>query len=281
MNEDRTQDFSENAGNIHPEIGSVQMRRQIGEEIKKHREAKELTLEQVHAITKINIKLIKDIEEGRWTALAPIYIKMFILTLAETVELSNDQFVKNINNMFRSTISDGLGKHLGDSKDDYLGEELSPSGRSKGLGSKIALFSVIGVLLLALLIYLLWPTQSEMEGPVTDLPQVATPETTTPAPPQPVKPLTAPDSLTKPKEQFERSIPLVITATQASNVTINHNGITIHDQMLYSGLNINELMPYPISVTVSNPEGLKVTWDGVNQDIGKSKKSTTFTLTKR
>jgi len=284
MNTDYNQDFNQDSGLSHPEIGSLQMRRQLGEEIKKAREAKELTLEQLQQITKINVKLLVDIEEGRWKFLSPVYIKMFIITIAEAVDLTNDTFHKSLHNMFRATVSDGLGKDSAISGDDFTNDEDGGSGaHSKSLAPKTIALIVVSVIVVGVVaLWLFGPSDKVTDDVATQvLPKSTTAQPATATIPPPIKaPVVPADTVAaKTGENFARTMSLSIVAKEASNVSIDHQGVTIYDQMLYSGQSMDEKMPYPISVTVSNPGGLKLTWDGKTQDIGKGKKQVSFTLT--
>ncbi len=60
----------------------------FGEELKKHRQAKQISLMQVSAATRINIKFLEAIEEGRFSVLPEPYVRAFLREYAQAIELS-------------------------------------------------------------------------------------------------------------------------------------------------------------------------------------------------
>ncbi|MDP8239304.1 MAG: helix-turn-helix domain-containing protein [Candidatus Hatepunaea meridiana] len=85
----------------HPEIGKVEVRRKIGEELRSVREFRELTLDQVTKITKISKQSIKHIESGNWSFLPPTYIKAFIQSIAEAVGMESKDFQTRLDELFK------------------------------------------------------------------------------------------------------------------------------------------------------------------------------------
>jgi len=84
----------------YPEVGVRAVRLKIGEELRSAREFKQLTIEQVSAVTKVNTRFIDSIEKGNWSFLPPTYVKAFIYTLAETVGLETEKIEARIDEIF-------------------------------------------------------------------------------------------------------------------------------------------------------------------------------------
>ncbi len=111
-------------GKQYPEIGSVEIRRQIGKEIKSAREFHQLNLEDIRALTKIHIKYLKQIEEGSWSFLPPTYVKAFIRSFSEAVNISPDKIVTQLDNLFR----DAFSMHE-NTLHQQSGDDKAPSGK--------------------------------------------------------------------------------------------------------------------------------------------------------
>ncbi|MBM3326563.1 MAG: DUF4115 domain-containing protein [Calditrichaeota bacterium] len=88
----------------YPEIGSPEIRRQFGQELKTAREFQQMTLEQVYVITKINVRFLENLEEGRWNFLPPTYVKAFIRAYAAAVGLAIDKLSNRLDELFRNVV---------------------------------------------------------------------------------------------------------------------------------------------------------------------------------
>ncbi len=88
----------------YPEIGTPELRRQIGKELKSAREFQEMSLEQVMAYTKINVRFLEHIEEGKWNFLPPTYVKAFIRAYASAVGLQNEKLTNRLDELFQHVV---------------------------------------------------------------------------------------------------------------------------------------------------------------------------------
>ncbi len=77
----------------------------FAEELKSSRTEKKITLEQVSAKTRIDIKFLKAIESGEIEVLPEIYIKAFIKEYAKTIDLNPENVLKKFE-MAKSGLSD-------------------------------------------------------------------------------------------------------------------------------------------------------------------------------
>lgn len=72
--------------------------KKLGEQLKQARKVKNLSLESVAEITRINIGVLKDIEEGQiGEHPGPVFLKGFLRTYGELVELDSESLQKDLN----------------------------------------------------------------------------------------------------------------------------------------------------------------------------------------
>ncbi len=86
----------------YPEIGTPDVRKRIADELRNAREFNEASLDQIRSITKINNVYLNNIEEGNWSFLPPVYVKLFIKAYAEAVGIQSDEFNGLLDNAFES-----------------------------------------------------------------------------------------------------------------------------------------------------------------------------------
>jgi len=110
-----------------PEIGTPDIRRKIAEELKSAREFHEISLEEVRAITKININYLESLESGFWRFLPSVYIKLFIRAFAEAVGVQSDEFSNRIDEVFSAGEND---IYLGEPIDSFNNNNFETSTRS-------------------------------------------------------------------------------------------------------------------------------------------------------
>ena len=84
----------------YPEIGSIEVRKKIGEEIRSAREFQQLSVDQVAEMTKINKRYIEAIEKGDWSFLPPTYVRAFITTAAVTAGLEAAEMENRLRDVF-------------------------------------------------------------------------------------------------------------------------------------------------------------------------------------
>lgn len=75
----------------------------FGEELKKHRQAKQISLMQVSAATRINIKFLEEIEEGRFSVLPEPYVRAFLREYAQSVELNPADALRQYDDAVKQT----------------------------------------------------------------------------------------------------------------------------------------------------------------------------------
>src|SRR4030042_2802168 len=92
------------------EVGTPEIRRQIGKELRTAREVQQMSLEQVAAVTKINIRNLRNLESGDWSFLPQAYVKGFLLNYSEIVGLPQDKLKRQIDGLFK--IEDIVAKNI-------------------------------------------------------------------------------------------------------------------------------------------------------------------------
>ncbi|MFC2149873.1 helix-turn-helix domain-containing protein [Calditrichota bacterium] len=102
----------------YPEVGTIDVRKQIGKEIKSAREFLQLDLDDVRALIKINSYYLQSIEEGNWSFLPPTYVKAFVKSYAEAVKLSAEKINPRIDEMFKDVLSSSIQLRLQNERDN-------------------------------------------------------------------------------------------------------------------------------------------------------------------
>ncbi len=67
----------------------------FAEELRQAREENEITLQQMAAKTRIDIKFLEAIDNGNFSFLPTIYVRAFIKQYAKTVGLDEEETIKN------------------------------------------------------------------------------------------------------------------------------------------------------------------------------------------
>ncbi len=63
------------------------------QELKEIRESKNITVEQIANKTKINIKILQSFEEGDFTALTPMYVRLFLRAYTREIGENSDEYL--------------------------------------------------------------------------------------------------------------------------------------------------------------------------------------------
>lgn len=75
----------------------------FGEELKKHRQAKQISLVQVSAATRINVKFLEAIEVGRFSVLPEPYVRAFVREYTQAVELNTEEILLKYDEAVKQT----------------------------------------------------------------------------------------------------------------------------------------------------------------------------------
>ncbi len=254
----------------YPEIGTPEVRRQIGKELKSAREFQEMSLEQVMAITKINIRFLESIEEGRWSFLPPTYVKAFIRAYSAAVGLQTDKLSNRLDELFRHVVVASAPVLLQPQTPDEADppEELKIGGAMTWAEKHRALilYGVVAILLAGFaVLYSLKP--SEPPPPVAqDTTEVAAPSKpiVTPAKPDTAKANVKSDSSSVKKQAptAQGTLLLHISTRDTCYVKIEHGDSIIFERTLAPG-GIEEIMvQHPIKLSLSNAPAVSIKVDG-------------------
>jgi cytoskeletal protein RodZ len=75
----------------------------LGRRLKEAREAKDLSLEQVHKLTKIHPRILKALEEDDFESVNPIYAKGFLKIYARLLDLDSQKIIEGFQSHYRAT----------------------------------------------------------------------------------------------------------------------------------------------------------------------------------
>jgi len=248
-----------------PEIGTPDIRRKIAEELKPAREFHEISLEEVRAITKINISYLESLENGIWGFLPSVYIKLFIRAFAEAVGIQSEEFSNHLDEVFGSIHDDLLLGEPIDNIDpgfDTLSRsKASPffhwAERNKAL---ILYGSIIAVALIVIIAYLAKPPENSISYQPEEPPQenVAIDNVQV----NPLASLDAIPVLLAAMDSIKTELPptfkFTLTTAGTCYVKIVHADTLLYERTLWPGNRLQRDYPDPIVLTVGNAPEVKL-----------------------
>ena len=231
----------------------------VGEQLRKAREAKKLSLEDVAAQTRIPQRHLASIETGDWENLpAPTYTIGFAKSYAGAVGLDRAE----IGNQLREEMG---GLRFASNSADVFEPADPRRTMPKGLviGTLFAVLVLIGVMT--------WLNKRSLDQ-TTEPQQQAAPQATAPAGPKPAAPTQPPPATAQG--------PVALTATAPAWIQVTDQGKTLFEGMLQPG------QTYAVPATAAapmlkagKPEALKVTVGAaVAPPVGPPGKVTTVSL---
>jgi len=121
----------------------------FGEELRKHREQKQMSLAAIAEATRINEKMLEAIEAGRFSVLPQAYIRAFIRAYAKALDLSPDELLRQY---------DALNREVQSAAEEWVNRPKAPTRQSEKRPPSLAAHSsrttlpsiLIAVLILAL-----------------------------------------------------------------------------------------------------------------------------------
>ena len=233
-----------------PELGTPDFRRQIGKELRTAREFNQMTLEQVVAITRINARYLDDIENGKWSFLAPTYVKAFILSFADAVGVDAKKLSGQLDEIFPSPWA------LPEPTPSLADWEATPEPGARGLGTgvmgwaesnrQLLFYIVIAAVAVALILfYVLRPIPSPMPPPQPTRTQISS------APESPEEETSGPtgaERIARPEERF--TINLVANDTCYVKAAA---GDSLHyEHILWPGNRVALEASQPVALTLGN-----------------------------
>jgi len=250
----------------YPEIGTPELRRQIGKELKSAREFQEMSLEQVMAYTKINVRFLENIEEGKWNFLPPTYVKAFIRAYSAAVGLQTDKLSNRLDELFQHVV---MAAAVYRPDLSYEQEESRPSFKSHGWldwteqHKGMVFWTVIGLIAVVLVgIYLFRHSEmSSISEEKLDSTTVSNP-VVSPIPAPPV------DSAAIRAAHVADSIAAIKTMSMEFSfldtcfVKIEYTDSVLYEQTHWPGNNMYFESPFPIRLSLGNAPSARLSING-------------------
>jgi len=251
----------------YPEVGTPETRRQIGKELKSAREFQEMSLEQVTAITKITVRFLENIEEGRWNFLPPTYVKAFIRAYSSAVGLQKDKLSNRLDELFSSvvTASAPVRPQINPNEDQsFSSKPISGFMLWTEKHRALIFYSVIGLIAASLItLYLIRSgggqqaaTSEDSTEVVRDVEPPTKPDTAKGAAALPVvTDSTAKDSIMVP-------IALRLSCRDTCFVRVESGESVVYEKTLWPGSVIDLSVPPPLRLSLGNAPAVEVSVDG-------------------
>jgi cytoskeletal protein RodZ len=251
----------------YPEIGSVEVRKKIGEEIRSAREFQQLSIEEIAETTKISIRYIEAIEKGDWSFLPPTYIQAFIRSIAITAGLDAQDIERRLSDIFSAEIMQhGLAQAT--PQEEVI--NLDQPGRMMTWAEQhrsIIFYGLVGLVAVVLvIIYLASPSRSPERIAETLLKQETRPVKV--VVPKPVLDtaktvVQAPREVTPTPGQSESGTwKLELYAFDTCYVKIEQGDSVIYERTLWPRNRIMEELSAEIRLSLGNAPGIRLILNG-------------------
>ena len=245
-----------------PEIGTPEIRRQIGKELKTAREFHQMSLEQVVAVTRISARYLDDIENGKWSFLTPTYVKAFIICYSEIVGVDSEKLRSQLDDIFPSLWA--LPEPSPETSD--WEEKSTSEARALGTGvmgwaesnRSIIFYTVVAVVIIALvLFYILRPIPSP-------LPTAAQQTTTLKS--QPVPETESEETSEPPADELlataDSTFRLELAARDTCYIKIVSGDSLLYERTVWPGNRLSFEPRRPVNVTLGNAGAVTITVNG-------------------
>lgn len=264
--------------NQYPEIGTPDIRKKFGDELHNAREFNDMSIETVRSVTKINTQYLESIENGNWSFLPPVYVKMFIRAYAEAIKLQSEDFHNRLNEVFASIKQMENIPEVTDFFNDSLGE-YSSSGSLSSLPiwseKNKSLIIAVGLSVIAIIV-ILWlllrssgetpevavtepaPANTEMLTPMNqtaDTSKAVVKEDHAEATLEPTKVTNATENTSADRSGY---FELNVIAKENCYVKVEHQDSVWYDRTLWPGNEMTKEFPEPIKLTLGNAPGVFV-----------------------
>ncbi|NQT34645.1 DUF4115 domain-containing protein [bacterium] len=259
MNNEAIRNFG---GEKYPEVGTTEVRRKIGEELRSARKFLDLSIEDVSTLIKVNVLYLENIENGKWGFLPPTYVKAFIQAIAKCLQLQSRDFDKRLDEMFDKVITGATFAKTGHIEDET---EVFKPGQLFAWAEKhraIIFYSLIGVVFIVLIgLWLTNPNRSpdriaqnllaEKEKPVSQ-PVIETKTDTVSAD------IKIEDKVKLTPAPVDNTYPFVIFATDTCYVKVAQDDSIIYERTLWPRNRITRKLDGTVKVTLGNPSGVRL-----------------------
>ena len=249
----------------YPEVGTTEVRRKIGEELRSARKFLDLSLDDVSTLIKVNVVYLENIEKGKWGFLPPTYVKAFIFAIANAVQLQSRDFDKRLNEMFSQVITGaeiiGSGLLEGETVVYSHGGLFTWAEKHRA----IIFYSLIGIVFIVLIgLWLTNPNRStdriakimlnEKKAPVTQQKMDAGTDTVSAE-------IKTREETVKTPAKIVETYPFVIYAIDTCYVKVTHGDSIIYERTLWPRNRKTWELDGTIKVTLGNPSGVRLIID--------------------
>lgn len=240
----------------------------IGERLKKIRQEKGLTLEDLQKKTKVHLNILKAIEGEALTNLSPIYLKGFIKIYCKALGLEPKDYLPDYKESSSSVV---LGVHK--TKDSFLrnvGIKMSSLRPNKKM-KKIIIIGLIGLVFLVILFKIIGCLSSRRTTAPVSLPApVHTPvlssKTNQPKKQEPVQPAAG----TSIPREASGGVRLVVSARENCLVFVKSDGKVVFHRVLEKGRSNNWKAKERIDLSLGNASAVEIVVNGQRfKDLGR------------
>lgn len=128
----------------------------FGEELRKHREQRQITLASISEITRISEKMLESIEAGKFAVVPQAYIRAFLRAYARAIGLDGDETLRRydaVNQEIRSAAEEWVNR--GKTQPGKLERSVEDTvARAPGVSFPSILVAVVALIAVAVVIYL-------------------------------------------------------------------------------------------------------------------------------
>lgn len=251
----------------YPEVGTPEVRRKIGQDLRSAREFINYSIDQVSATTKINGVFLESLEEGDWSFLPSTYIKLFIRAYGEAVNMKMDLLNNKLNELFGSSSSTTAMFQSSDREIKQPGiDRISGIMTWAERNRSILFYSLLLVIVVILFVYFLFPSKP-ME--ISETAIETQPESSISQEPgytsgaiidsSDLVQAIQPESLS---QTAARMVYLEVYAIDTCYVKIMHADNLIYERTLWPKNRFRREIPAPGNVLLGNAPGVRLIVDG-------------------
>ena len=120
------------------------------EELKKHRESKKISLEEISEKTKINLNYLHAIEQGNFNVLPNVYMRLFLISYCKNIDVNYKKTLENYekytntpNMSLRSDFKSSIKNHTDLSKKEDAMNQLDSNFSTKNIIQAIIVLMII------------------------------------------------------------------------------------------------------------------------------------------
>lgn len=245
-------------------IGNPEVRRQIGQELRSAREFQQMTIEQLSAKTKINLRHLETLESGEWSFLPPTYIKAFLKAYIEAVRLDSKEIHSKLDELFADLTSFDPAYRQQQIGMDQENQSVKPSGFIVWAEQNRSLlyYGALGLIFIVIIVYFLIPkNDSEPISPYTSAPEIIEHKPVSQFVPDSTQSI-AKDTEAKPIVPEIQTYNLSLIATDTCYVKVADEDTIYYERTLWPRNRLSKDLTNPVKLSLGNSEGVIVIVQG-------------------